>query len=235
MRAGGAIVAFMLVFSGIASATDLRLVEYEFTLREGVASGDAGAVVRRIAAAHHGVVTRMDPESRHAFLALPASAVDGLASDPLVTSVRASAPGASGRRIEHLTPVKMTASPWSSGAYVYDGAGNIKKIGSDTFAYDGVSRLTSATVRGITQSYTYDAFGNRLTASSLSHGCAGGMDCSITVTTDSASNRVTQATIGTTNYASSYDDAGNMASFAGVSFTYDSLGSMVTRNDGEGP
>src|SRR5947209_3794211 len=116
-----------------------------------------------------------------------------------------------------------------------NGAGNMKKIGSDTFAYDGVSRLTSATVRGITKWYTYDAFGNRLTASSGSHGCAGGIGCAITVTTDSASNRVTQATIGTTNYASSYDDAGNMASFAGVSFTYDSLGSMVTRNDGEGP
>jgi YD repeat-containing protein len=33
---------------------------------------------------------------------------------------------------------------WNSGAYAYDGAGNIIGIGSDTFAYDGLSRLVSA-------------------------------------------------------------------------------------------
>jgi hypothetical protein len=57
---------------------------------------------------------------------------------------------------------------WSTGAYGYDGAGNIKAMGAQTFAYDKVSRLTtanlyleptsSATLR--TQSYTFDAFGN---------------------------------------------------------------------------
>ena len=57
---------------------------------------------------------------------------------------------------------------WSSGAYGYDGAGNIKAIGTSSYAYDKVSRLVSATLYdgpagGGTQkqqSYTFDAFGN---------------------------------------------------------------------------
>ena len=37
---------------------------------------------------------------------------------------------------------------WSSGAYAYDGSGNIKTIGNASFTYDSVSRLvTSQPVR----------------------------------------------------------------------------------------
>jgi hypothetical protein len=34
-----------------------------------------------------------------------------------------------------------------TGNYTYDGAGNIESIGSSTFLYDKVSRLTSGTVK----------------------------------------------------------------------------------------
>ena len=60
---------------------------------------------------------------------------------------------------------------WASGNYAYDGAGNIRSIGADTFNYDVLSRLLSATVGHSFQGgsvtvqvgYTYDNFGNLLT------------------------------------------------------------------------
>ncbi len=35
---------------------------------------------------------------------------------------------------------------WSSGAYTYDGSGNITRIGTSSYTYDSVSRLTSGTL-----------------------------------------------------------------------------------------
>jgi RHS repeat-associated protein len=57
------------------------------------------------------------------------------------------------------------AEVWSSGTYVYDGAGNITRIGPDAFSYDRVSRLGAATILTFdgtahTQSYSYDVHGN---------------------------------------------------------------------------
>src|SRR5262249_41466321 len=39
------------------------------------------------------------------------------------------------------------AALWTSGSYAYDGSGNVKQIGHGSYLYDGVSRLTSATVQ----------------------------------------------------------------------------------------
>jgi hypothetical protein len=71
--------------------------------------------------------------------------------------------------ISVTTPTSV--SRWTSGTYTYDGAGNVKAIGTHTFTYDKVSRLTAAnlyleptastTLR--TQTFGYDAFGNLLT------------------------------------------------------------------------
>ena len=59
----------------------------------------------------------------------------------------------------------QTASPWQTGLYVYDGAGNIKSIGTDQFRYDGLGRLVSGTAgAGRSQTATYDPFGNLLVA-----------------------------------------------------------------------
>src|SRR5947209_11559701 len=80
---------------------------------------------------------------------LPSSRGAGLAEDPLV---KVSSPGVtSGRRIDRLKPETMTTRLWNSGTYHYDGAGNITGIGSDSFQYDAVNRLTSSTVQGLTQ------------------------------------------------------------------------------------
>src|SRR4030095_16750594 len=52
-----------------------------------------------------------------------------------------------------------TNRQWSTENYQYDAAGNIKKIGSKTFSYDLSSRLTSATIPGVTlpyRGYQYD-------------------------------------------------------------------------------
>ncbi|MCG8454930.1 MAG: hypothetical protein MI919_01515 [Holophagales bacterium] len=49
---------------------------------------------------------------------------------------------------------------WDSGAMLYDGAGNLKSQGSDTFTYDQVSRLMNASVDSSFQGYSYDRWGN---------------------------------------------------------------------------
>lgn len=83
---------------------------------------------------------------------------------------------------------------WDTGTYLYDGAGNITTIGSDTFHYDKHNRLTSATVaRFGSESYTFDAFGSLTTA--------GG----INLTTNIATNHLNSTVTGTV-----YDAAGNL-------------------------
>src|SRR5438270_3508424 len=178
-----------------------RLVAYEVTLREAPAT-DAAGVLLGVAATHHGIVTELDAARMRAVIMLPSSRGAGLAEDPLV---KVSSPGVtSGQRIDRLKPETMTTRLWNSGTYQYDAAGNITGIGSDSFQYDAVNRLTSSTVQGVTQTYTqtytYDAFGNRLTADGLNHGCAGGMDCAIAVSVDAGTNQLKEASIAGTSY-----------------------------------
>jgi hypothetical protein len=45
-----------------------------------------------------------------------------------------------------VVPVARDSS--SSGTYLYDGSGNIKFIGSDSYVYDNLGRLKAATVQG---------------------------------------------------------------------------------------
>ncbi|HEY7214041.1 MAG TPA: RHS repeat-associated core domain-containing protein, partial [Thermoanaerobaculia bacterium] len=108
------------------------------------------------------------------------------------------------------------AQLWATGAYGYDGAGNVKAIGTHTFAYDKVSRLKSAnlyleptgsaTLR--TQAYTYDAFGNIQSI--------GGSSARNTPTS-SATNRLTSG---------GYDAAGNLTSWNGNTYRYDPFNLM---------
>jgi hypothetical protein len=51
---------------------------------------------------------------------------------------------------------------WQTGAYAYDGAGNVKAMGADTFTYDRVSRLVKGSLASIAwqQCASFDAFGN---------------------------------------------------------------------------
>jgi hypothetical protein len=47
-----------------------------------------------------------------------------------------------------LTPRALGNTPWSSGTYLYDGAGNIVSIGTDNYLYDGVQRLKQSSTQG---------------------------------------------------------------------------------------
>ncbi len=112
----------------------------------------------------------------------------------------------------------MGLASWSSGSYVYDGAGNITQIGGSTYLYDGVSRLAASTQSlasngvgpTVSQSFTYDAFGNlQSTAGS------GGLN----TPTSSTTNRLTGA-------GTSYDAAGNLTAWNGATYEYDAFDQM---------
>ena len=115
----------------------------------------------------------------------------------------------------------LTAPEWTSGAYSYDGAGNIVSIGPDSdqktdrYAYDALSRLTSGSVHadGIekTQSYQYDAFGN-LTQKTTTGGAV------FSTPADPNTNRLTAAT------TAQYDAAGNLVAYGANTYFYDALG-----------
>ena len=113
---------------------------------------------------------------------------------------------------------------WSSGAYAYDGAGNITRIGNSTFLYDKVSRLTSGTIYdGPTgggaqkqQSYTFDAFGN-LTSIAGTSGRA--------TPTSAATNRLNGAGV-------QYDAAGNLTSWNGAVYQYDRFNQISRMTSG---
>jgi len=108
---------------------------------------------------------------------------------------------------------------WSTGTYAYDGAGDVKAIGSSSFGYDGLGRLTSsnlvldavppATPTTRQQSYQYDAFGNLTLVGSLN------------TPTSPSTNRLT--TPGT-----AYDAAGNMTTWNGAAtYGYDALNQLA--------
>src|SRR5438105_4960442 len=61
-------------------------------------------------------------------------------------------------------PPTVLQDAWGPDFYDYDASGNIKSIGTDRYAYDAVGRLVYFSVGarhpGLSQSYTYDAWGN---------------------------------------------------------------------------
>ncbi|MDI9621873.1 MAG: hypothetical protein QM379_08320, partial [Acidobacteriota bacterium] len=69
-------------------------------------------------------------------------------------------------RPESIIATPKSGAERSSGTYQYDGAGNIKAIGSDTYTYDKVSRLVGSDVADATsgttmsQDATYDGYSN---------------------------------------------------------------------------
>jgi RHS repeat-associated protein len=103
------------------------------------------------------------------------------------------------------------ASPnFDTSTYSYDGVGNIMAIGTDSYAYDTRSRLTSASLSGVgSQAFTYDRYGNLLTKT----GTPGNATfCSGTC----SNNQVTGGSFV----------RGNLTSYGGQSFGYDGLDRM---------
>jgi RHS repeat-associated protein len=116
-----------------------------------------------------------------------------------------------------LLSLAATAQPTlPSGAYTYDGAGNITAIGSNTYSYDALGRLTKAVVvsGGLThtQEFTYDAYGNM--TSTKTDGAL------VNIGIDANTNRLTDVV------TNAYDEAGNLRIDGAFQYTYDSLGQM---------
>jgi RHS repeat-associated protein len=112
---------------------------------------------------------------------------------------------------------------WTYGNYAYDGAGNIKGIGSDTYLYDAVSRLASgsfatASCGAKSQTAAYNPFGFMTS----------------TTTTDWGTQGFTEAAGGLYNRISGvgYDAAGNTTSWGTYSYTWNRLNQMLTATSG---
>ena len=109
--------------------------------------------------------------------------------------------------------------------YTFDYANRITGISDSSnsaltwaYGYDALDRLTSATTSSITDGWTYDANGNRLTQTGTTP---------ITFTVSATSNQIT-ATSGSLVRTYSYDTAGNTTGTGGQSFAYNDRGRMAS-------
>jgi RHS repeat-associated protein len=131
------------------------------------------------------------------------------------------------------TDGKITQVDNANGAslknYSYDDAFRITGIGdagngalSWTYGYDLLDRLTSATSTSVSQGWTYDANGNRLTQTGTTPS---------SYSNSSSSNRVNSIS-GSLARTYGYDNAGNALGFGSATFTYNNRGRMVTASNG---
>lgn len=105
---------------------------------------------------------------------------------------------------------------WDSGAYSYDGAGNVKAIGGSSFRYDAFGRLAFASLAtgisglggNVTQQYTYDSFGN------LTQLAGSSPTFSLSVPADPVTNRLAGGV---------YDDAGNLRQWSNHTYEVDAF------------
>ena len=106
---------------------------------------------------------------------------------------------------------------WSAGIYKYDGAGNITDIGTESFFYDKLSRLRSATIRGPdlsslqTQTFLYDEYGNLTNTAKLGQPVA--------LPTSTTTNRLQLL---------QYDESGNVTVAGTQHYSYDAAGMLNT-------
>lgn len=120
---------------------------------------------------------------------------------------------------------------WNTGKYLYDGWGNMRQIGDtieerDWYRYDEANRLVRANVKDPSgkrtqQDYDYDAFGNITEVTTY----AGQGPQTTTIAVDADTNRLSSA---------GYDGSGNMTSWGGNSYAYDTGNSMVKQTGSQG-
>ena len=127
---------------------------------------------------------------------------------------------------------KVTQVDNASGAslknYGYDDAFRITSVTdagntalSWSYGYDNLDRLNSATSSSMTQGWTYDANGNRLTQTGTTPSA---------YVNSATSNRVNSIS-GSLARTYGYDAAGNTLSYAGATFTYNHRGRMSTASN----
>jgi RHS repeat-associated protein len=116
------------------------------------------------------------------------------------------------------------AGLWSTGAYHYDGSGNVTQIGGSYFLYDNLSRLVDAhnlatdplAGGSAFQTFSYDPFGNLKSYS----GTVG-----VNTPTDAQSNHLT---------GGAYDAAGNLRTWNGAVYDFDPFNQLSHyRNGGQ--
>jgi len=114
----------------------------------------------------------------------------------------------------------------------YDSASRITSLldtvnaaNSNSYGYDNLDRLTSASVPATNYGYSYDATGNRLSRSS-------GSATELT-TVASTSNRISQVA-GSTTRPFSYDNNGSTTADGNNTFAYDARGRMVSSTSAVG-
>ncbi|HET9227979.1 MAG TPA: RHS repeat-associated core domain-containing protein, partial [Thermoanaerobaculia bacterium] len=108
-----------------------------------------------------------------------------------------------------MTATNPTTTLWTAGTHTWDGSGNLKAIGAQTFAYDNLSRITQANITGSSQGFAYDNYGN--IQSITTDGVA------LNTPTSSSTNRLTGGI---------YDASGNLTSWNGNSYQYDAFNQM---------
>lgn len=107
---------------------------------------------------------------------------------------------------------------WTSGAYVYDGAGNIVKIGSNTYKYDTGKRVREYLPEGGgSQSFQYDSFGNVKRMEHTPPG--GGTPVTRIIPVEPNTNQIGSGAV--------YDRSGNLLFYSGTAYKYDSQNMMV--------
>jgi RHS repeat-associated protein len=109
------------------------------------------------------------------------------------------------------------ASTWTTGTYVYDSSGNIVRMGVDQYVYDRNGRLAKGTANGPShrQEYTYDSFGNRLSATTCVNEVCTPAPLSVTAATNHVQG-VTYGDAGNAENGHSIFDAAEMISADGA-------------------
>jgi YD repeat-containing protein len=102
---------------------------------------------------------------------------------------------------------------------------NTNAANSNSYGYDNLDRLTSASVPATNYGYSYDLTGNRLTRNSGS--------ATATTTVSPTSNRITQVADSTTR-SYSYDNNGSTTNDGNNTYTYDPRGRMVQAQNAAG-
>jgi RHS repeat-associated protein len=114
-------------------------------------------------------------------------------------------------------------TPFDTGLYAYDGAGNVAAMGADTFTYDDLSRLATAGVHGYDQDFAYDPYGNLVEVETTP---PGGSRTTETIPVDPATNRLSGA-----GYA--HDGSGNVTLLDGITYLYDPM-NLTKNRSGDG-